>query len=172
MVEALTFREIAAGDVKEAADLIADSFVGYRSFAPVDWQPPSASEQLRVLRTWITVTGFWGELASDGQALVGHATFIPAARHSFKAAPDPALAHLGHLFVKPTYWGSGAATQLLARATSAAAARGFAEMRLFVPAGHQRARRFYTREGFVAVGEPFGFGLGLPALEYRRQLES
>jgi GNAT superfamily N-acetyltransferase len=71
----------------------------------------------------------------DAKTLVGHATFIPAARHSFRAAPDPSLAHLGHLFVKPPYWGSGAATQLLDHATSAAAGRGFTAMRLFVPAG-------------------------------------
>jgi hypothetical protein len=41
-------------------------------------------------------------------------------------------------------------------------------MRLFVPAGQARARRFYAREGFVAVGKPFEFGLGLPVLEYQR----
>ena len=99
-------------------------------------------------------------------------SFIPAARHSFRAAPDPSLAHLGHLFVKPSYWGSGVATQLLGHAARAAAGRGFGVMRLFVPAGQARARRFYAREGFVAAGEPFEFGLGLPVLEYQRSLES
>jgi predicted GNAT family N-acyltransferase len=37
--------------------------------------------------------------------------------------------------------------------------------------GQARARRFYAREGFIAVGEPFEFGVGVPALEYRRSLE-
>jgi GNAT superfamily N-acetyltransferase len=108
----------------------------------------------------------------DRQTLVGHATFIPAARHSFRATPDPALAHLGHLFVfvKPPYWGSSAATQLLDHAASTAAARGFAAMRLFVPVGQARARRFYVREGFTTVGDPFEFGFGLPVIEYRRSL--
>jgi hypothetical protein len=55
---------------------------------------------------------------------------------------------------------------------NAAAARGFAAMRLFVAAGQVRARRFYTREGFVEVGQPVEFGLGLPTLEYRRALVS
>jgi len=45
-------------------------------------------------------------------------------------------------------------------------------VRLFVAVGQARARRFYTREGFIAVGEPFEFGLGLPALEYQRALAS
>jgi len=91
-------------------------------------------------------------------------------RHSFRAAPDPALVHLGHLFVKPRYWGSGVGTQLLTHARTTAAARGFAAMRLFVPVGQARARRFYAREGFIAVGAPFDFA-GLPALEYHRPLE-
>jgi hypothetical protein len=63
------------------------------------------------------------------------------------------------------------ATQLLGHATSTAAGRGFRVMRLFVPAGQARARGFYAREGFVAAGEPFEFGLGLPVLEYQRSLE-
>jgi GNAT superfamily N-acetyltransferase len=167
----LTFREIVPGDIDEVAALVADSFADYRAFAPADWQPPAASEQIRVLQGWIADPDFWGELALDDRALVGHATFIPAVRHSFQAVPDPTLAHLGHLFVKPRCWGSGVAAQLLARARTAAAGRGYAAMRLFVPLGQGRARRFYTREGFIAVGEPFDFGLGLPVLEYRRPLE-
>jgi GNAT superfamily N-acetyltransferase len=170
MVGALTFREIGPADIDEVAALVADSFVGYRAFAPADWQPPPVGEQIRGLQRWIGDPDFWGELASDDQALVGHATVTPATRHSFHAAQDPALAHLGHLFVKPRYWGSGVAAQLLAHATNAASARGFAAMRLFVPVGQERARRFYTREGFIAVGEPFDFA-GLPTLEYHRPLE-
>ena len=54
---------------------------------------------------------------------------------------------------------------------NAAAAHGFTVMRLYVAVGQARARRVYTREGFVAVGEPFDFGLGLPTLEYQRHLE-
>jgi len=169
MAGALTVREIGLADVDEVAALVADSFVGYRAFAPADWEPPPASEQIRVLQGWIADPGFWGELAAEDQALVGHATFIPAVRHSFRMAQDPALVHLGHLFVEPRYWGSGVATQLLAHATAAASARGFATMRLFVPVGQERARRFYTREGFIAAGEPFDFA-GLPALEYHRPL--
>jgi hypothetical protein len=42
-------------------------------------------------------------------------------------------------------------------------------MRLFVPVGQARARRFYARERFTAAGEPFDFA-GLPALEYHRPL--
>ncbi len=171
MVDALTFREIEPADIEQVAALVADSFVGYRAFAPADWQPPPVSEQVPGLQRWIADPSFWGELASQDQALVAHATFIPAMRHSFHPAPDPTLAHLGHLFVKPAYWGSGVAAQLMTHARTAACARGFAAMRLFVPVGQERARRFYTREGFIAVGEPFDFA-GLAALEYRRPLKA
>jgi GNAT superfamily N-acetyltransferase len=108
-----------------------------------------------------------GELALDGSTLVGHATYIPA-RGSFRPTSGPALAHLGHLFVKPRYWGTGAATQLLTHATGAATTSGFTAMRLFVPAGQARARRFYVRERFVLAGDPFDPGIGLPVIEYRR----
>lgn len=169
MTEALAFRAIVRDDIDELAAAVADAFVGYRVFAPGDWQPPPASEQASVLQGWIADPDFWGELACEERALAGHATFISGAR-SVRPAPDASLAHLGHLFVKPEYWGSGVAGELLAHATGAAAGRGFARMRLFVPVGQARARRFYAREGFVAVGEPFEFGLGLPALEYQLSL--
>jgi len=171
MTEILSFREIAPDDIDDLAAAVADALLGYRVFAPAGWQPPPASEQASVLRGWIADADFWGEWASEEGALAGHATFIPAVRHSFRPASKPSLAHLGHLFVKPGYWGSGVAAELLAHARTAATARGFASMRLFVPAGQARARRFYEREGFVKVSEPFEGGLGLPALEYQRSLE-
>jgi GNAT superfamily N-acetyltransferase len=164
------FHPITHDAVEELAALVSDAFVGYESFAPPAWQPPPASAQANGLERWLDDPDFWGELACDGQAVIGHATFIPAARHSFRAAPDPGLAHLGHLFVRPPYWGSGVAAQLLAHAFSAAASRGYAAMRLFAPVGQARARRFYAREGFSGVGEPFDPALGIPVLEYRRPL--
>lgn len=169
--EPLAFREIVRDDIDELAAFVADSFGGYREFAPAGWNHPTANEQVGVLQGWIADPDFWGELALDGQALVGHATYIPAC-HSFRVTPEPTLAHLGHLFVKPRYWGTGAATQLLAHATSAAATRGFTAMRLFVPTGQARSRHFYARENFVAVGEPFDPGIGLPVIEYQRSLAS
>jgi GNAT superfamily N-acetyltransferase len=143
--------------------------MGYRAFVPADWQPPQASEEAGRLQQAIADLGFWGEMARDGGTRVGNAYFIPSESHIVQPAPYASAAHLTHLFVDPEYWGSGAAPQLLAHAADAAATHGFAAMRLFVATGQARARRFYAREGFVAVGEPFDFG-GLPALEYQRIL--
>lgn len=173
MVEPVAFREIASDDIEEIATLVADAFGAYRAFATSGWRPPSASAQVDVLERWIRDPDFWGEVAVSGNGtIVGHATFIPARRHSERAGSDPAVAHLGHLFARPAYWGSDVATRLLGRASGAAGARGFEVMRLFVAVGQARARRFYAREGFAPVGEPFDPGLGLPVLEYRRSLGS
>ena len=49
--------------------------------------------------------------------------------------------------------------------------RGFTALRLFVAEGQARARRFYEREGWHAVTEPYLDPIpGLPMVEYRRPL--
>ena len=86
-------------------------------------------------------------------------------------AADPALAHLRNLFVDREHWGSGVAATLLDASAAEARERGFSTMRLFTPAGQARARRFYEREGWSAVGEEFDVpALGLPLVEYRYAL--
>jgi len=171
MSSAFEFRPIVHDDIDEVVAAVCDAFTRYRAFAPADWEPPSPADEDRRLKESIGDPSFWGGLVRDGEALVGHATFIPAARHSFRPEQDDSSAHLLHLFVKPDYWGSGIAAQLLSNATHAATRRGFTAMRLFVAAGQARARGFYEREGSVAAGEPFEFGFGLPTVEYRRDLE-
>jgi hypothetical protein len=76
----------------------------------------------------------------------------PASHHGFLPMPDPALAHLGHLCLKPAYWGSGIAAELLARAVNAASTREFNTMRLFVPV--KQARPSDERRGTAANGGP------------------
>jgi hypothetical protein len=45
---------------------------------------------------------------------------------------------------------------------------GLVGQRLFVAAGHARARRFYEREGWLPAGEPFADPTwGLTFVEYR-----
>jgi hypothetical protein len=102
--EPLVFREIASDDIHELAAAVHDAFVGYRAFAPTDWQAPPAADEARRLQRWVADAGFWGEVACDGQTYIGHATFIPAERHSFRRAPDASSAHLLHLFVEPDSW--------------------------------------------------------------------
>lgn len=168
--EELSIRPITGADLARLATQVADAFARYSAFAPADWRPNDAPAEVRVLEAWLETPGFWGEAAFDGPSLVGHAIFVPAELHSFRPERDPLLAHLGNLFVDPGYWGSGTAVVLLEHAMSCASARGYAAMRLLVAEGQTRARRFYEREGFTAVGEPLETGFGLPGFEYRRVL--
>ena len=81
-------------------------------------------------------------------------TILPAARAPHPV-PGRALAHLRNLFVGREFWGTGLARTLNAAAVEAARERGYTELRLFTPAGQDRARRFYEREGWAQVGESF-----------------
>ena len=113
----------------------------------------------------------WALLALSGGEPAGHVG-ITQAREREEPRPDiPGLAHLWMLFVRPPWWGSGLAARLHGLAVEEAAARGYAAMRLYTPAGHLRARAFYEREGWrtdgVGVPEPL---LGLDLVEYRRDL--
>jgi GNAT superfamily N-acetyltransferase len=75
------------------------------------------------------------------------------------------------LFVAQDHWGSGLAVTLHAASVEEARRRGFAEMRLFTPADHGRARRFYEREGWAQRAEPFDEPrLGMALVEYRYAL--
>jgi GNAT superfamily N-acetyltransferase len=97
---------------------------------------------------------------------------VPA-RTTRAGSPDPSLAHLQHLFVRPAWWGTGLGPALLAAAVQAADDRGFSRMRLFTPAGQARGRRFYEREGWRPAGPArFDPSFGLPLVEYRRTLRS
>ena len=87
--------------------------------------------------------------------------------------PGRALAHLRNLFVGRDFWGTGLARTLNAAAVEAARERGYEELRLFTPARQERARRFYEREGWLPVGEPFHDpGPDLALVEYRYALRS
>jgi GNAT superfamily N-acetyltransferase len=109
-------------------------------------------------------------VAEDDAGLAGQVTLLPAARAN-RPVDEPGLAHLRNLFVRADLWGSGLARTLHAAALDAARERGFSAMRLFSAAGQARARRFYEREGWQCVGEPWHeAGLGLDVVEYRRAL--
>jgi GNAT superfamily N-acetyltransferase len=108
----------------------------------------------------------WCAVAEVDGEVVGHCSFLPAAQWR-GGDPDPGLAHLWQLFVRPAHWGSGAARELLAAAVDAAAERGFDRMRLFAAAGQARARRFYEREGWTALAPPaLDPAFGMETVEY------
>ena len=124
-----TLRPITHDDIEENAANVADAFATYRSFARSDWEPPQAAHEAENLRAWMQRGDRWGEVAIECERIVGHVT----TSHSFRPAAEPSLMHLGQLFLRPTHHGSGLARRLLADAIGAAAASGFADLRLFSP---------------------------------------
>jgi GNAT superfamily N-acetyltransferase len=112
----------------------------------------------------------WVLLAEEDGRLVGQVSILPSLR-TVHPDPEASLVHLRNLFVAKEHWGSGLATTLHAASVEEARRRGFEQMRLFTPAEHARARRFYEREGWLQRGEPFDEPrLGMALVEYRYAL--
>jgi GNAT superfamily N-acetyltransferase len=161
------FRAATTADAERLARAVVDELEGYRSFAPGGWTPPPVATEVTHLRGLLGDERVWCLLAEAEGEVVGQITCLPAAR-AVHPVDDPALAHLRNLFVRRDLWGTGLATALHAAALAEARGRGFAQMRLFTPAGQGRARRFYEREGWVAVGDEFhDAGPDLALVEYR-----
>lgn len=83
-----------------------------------------------------------------------------------------ALPEVQMLYVRPSAWGTGAATQLLRAMTDRMFACGHRAARLSVVEPQARARKFYEREGWVLDAETAPESNGLFRLiYYRRDLE-
>jgi GNAT superfamily N-acetyltransferase len=163
----LSLRTATAADAEDIARLAIEGMEDYPSFAPEEWTPPSLQAEVEHLRALLGDPQVWCLLAKGADGIVGQITVLPAAR-AVHPVEDPGLAHLRGLFVDKDLWGTGLARDLHAAAVQAARGRGFTQMRLFTPARHGRARRFYEREGWVTVGDEFHEPvLGLALVEYR-----
>lgn len=136
---------------------VAIAFDGYRALAPEGWQPPDelTPENVERVASEIAHPASFALMAVHEGDPVGHVLWVGRPDHI----------HLRHLFVLEPWWGTGVARTLHARAVEAAGAR---PMRLYTPAAHARARRFYEREGWVPQGDRFDEGFGLALSEYRR----
>jgi GNAT superfamily N-acetyltransferase len=157
-------RAATLGDAGALAATVAEGFESYRTWAPRGWDPPDPAMQLAGIRARLPGPGCVCLLAEAGGEPAGHIAFIPARE-------EPGIAHVWMLFVRERWWGSGLATDLLARGVSAATRDGYAGMRLHTPAEHARARAFYEREGWRADAPAFYEPmLGLTLVTYRTRL--
>jgi GNAT superfamily N-acetyltransferase len=167
----LRVRPATTSDADALADTVAEGFETYRDFAPDHWRPPDRLELAIGIAVRLRADDQYTWVAEDDDGTIaGQVAYVPASR-SRHPVHDPALAHLGQLFVRRAHWGTGLARELLSLVVADAIEREFAAMRLFTPAGHARARRFYEREGWEPRGEPkLEEPLGLELIEYRRAL--
>jgi GNAT superfamily N-acetyltransferase len=156
-------------DAEAIAAVTAEGFAGYHSFAAAGWDPPAPTVAETYAR--LAAPGAWAMVAcDDDEVVVGVGAYEPA-RGGVTGPATPGLAHIWAVFVTEAHWGTGAATALLAAMMAAIADAGFTEARLYAAAGQARARRFYAREGWTEVAEPFGAPeLGLDLVEMRREV--
>jgi GNAT superfamily N-acetyltransferase len=167
----LVLRPAEVGDAEQLAAILIEGFETYREFAPPGWAgPPEVDGIAPELARRLAQPSVWGMVGEHPSGLAGYVTLLPASE-SRRPVDDPALMHFWMLFVRSPWWGSGLATRLHKEACAAAAARGFAALRLFTPARQVRARRFYEREGWTVAEPPYSDpDLGLEIVEYRRAL--
>ena len=158
-------RRAGVDDAAAITETLAIGFDGYREFAAYGWQPPDvrADAELARMRERLDATTTWAMIAEQDGLVAGHAGFFP----------QPGVqgsAHLWALFVRPPWWGTGLARELLMDAIEAAVEQGYRRMRFFTPRDQARARRFYEREGFTWTGwEGLEEPLGLVLVEYVRE---
>jgi GNAT superfamily N-acetyltransferase len=163
----VALRRATPADADALAEAVVDGLADYPAFAPPGWTPPSAQTEADHLRTLLADERVVSLVAERAGTLVGQVTVLPAARGP-RPVDDPALAHLSNLIVDREHWGTGLASALNAAAVRTAREHGFGELRLFVAEGQARARRFYEREGWKPVGDPFYDPKpGLELVEYR-----
>jgi len=136
---------------------VAIAFEGYREFAPAGWEPPDelTPENVERVRGELGDPRSFALMAMYEGDPVGHVLWVAKEDHL----------HLRHLFVLDPWWGTDVARTLHGAAVDA---MGGLPARLYTPARHARARRFYEREGWWLLEERFDETLGMELAEYRR----
>ena len=164
--------------VADIGVLIADvqaGFDSYVEFAPLGWVPPDVDGDRELMEELMNDGGTWAAIAMSRGKPLGHIAFTPARRRApgkpWATSPStPGLAHLWQLFILPPWWGQGVAPILHDAGVEEMRARGYRTGRLYTPALHARARRFYERRGWRAIGEQWNEHLALMLTEYRLAL--
>jgi GNAT superfamily N-acetyltransferase len=148
----VTVRRAAPGDEWAIRRLFGDLHAFNTSleskFALADGWERLLTEQLRqerVTQGSVTLVA-WDGAAPVGLAMIGAHLDSPLFRHR-------AWAELTALHVVPEARGSGVAELLMEAGLAWARERGFGEIRLYVTAANERARRFYTRAGLHPLQE-------------------
>ena len=165
-------------DIDAMLENVRVGFETYTDFSPAGWTPPNIRGDHERTLELLDDGDSWLLLAEIDGATAGHVGLTPARErpaggspHGWRErTPMPGVVHLWQLFVLPQWWGSGVADILHREFVAEARARGYESARLYTPAAHGRARRFYERRGWRALGEQLNPELGLALAEYRLDL--
>ncbi len=173
---AVVTRRGGVEDIEAILKNVRAGFDTYIEFAPAGWTPPNPrvdrERTLEVLAdadTALVIAEVDGEIA-------GHVGLTPARDRPPGGATQnewrsrrkvPGMVHLWQLFVTPAWWGTGVADVLHREFIAESGLRGYSHGRLYTPAAHERARRFYERRGWRSLREQLNPELGLALAEYR-----
>ena len=174
MSVAVHTRPASLADLDSLLAHVQAGFASYTEFAPRGWRPRAVTRDREWTAELLSDPDTWTLLALVGERTAGHVSFFPARereahdeRHWRRRPKVPGLAHLWQLFVLAEWWGRGVAPVLHEAAVAEMTTRGFERARLYTPTQQLRARRFYERRGWRAVGEQWSPELELPLTEYR-----
>lgn len=153
----MLLRQGDAADEQAAIELIRAAMGTYSDWCP-GWSPPHDMEARERARWRASDSSLHRLVVCVGEQVVGVSVS--------KQGPS---AVLSLLMVAPTAWGTGVAAGLHDRALRDTAA---SSIRLTVPEGNGRARRFYEKNGWrrTSAAARTHSWLGLPMLEYARDV--
>ena len=148
----VSYREAAPADAAMVAAMFAASFVD--TFAHLyraeDLEQFLAQAGAEAFRAQIEDHRYAFRLAFDSGRLIGFVKLGPPELPVDDVPPD--TVDLDQLYVLKEWQGRGVATTLMDWALATAAGRGARHIHLSVYVDNHRARRFYERYGFFAVG--------------------
>jgi GNAT superfamily N-acetyltransferase len=170
--DGIRYRTATPRDVVVVAAVVAEGFETYRAFAPPGWRPPTAAHHEAEMHQRLGRGDVHSRLAFSGSAAAAFASWMPAVSRCERPERIPGRAHVGALFVRREFWGTGLAGSLLDWIVTGMRASGFAEAQLFTPRDHARARAFYEREGWTHTegGDNFSPELRLDLVLYERRV--
>lgn len=159
----IAYRAAEPADARVVAELFAISFTDtfghlYRREDLADFLGKADAD---AFRGQIADGRYAFRLAFDGGRLIG---FVKLGPPELPVEIPPDTVDLDQLYVLKEWHGKGVAAALMDWAVTAAAGRGARHIHLSVFVGNHRARRFYERYGFHAVGR-YDFMVGSHADE-------
>lgn len=168
------------GDIDAILENIHTGFRTYTDFAPAGWSAPNVRVERERTLDLLEDSATAVVIAEVDGAVAGHVALTPArerppgggSAEGWRMQREiPGMAHLWQLFVLPEWWGTGVADVLHREFITQATGRGYVQGRLYTPAAHERARRFYERRGWRSMSEQLNPELGLAVAEYRVALK-
>jgi ribosomal protein S18 acetylase RimI-like enzyme len=175
----VSFRATGPDDIDAIDRHVQAGFDSYAAFAGPGWTAPRVQTERARTMALLAAPETWALIADGPRGPAGHVAFCPGRQRvaadsgmGWRTRPlIPGLAHLWQLFILPEWWGTTIADQLHQRAREAMVARRMTRARLYTPARHVRARRFYERRGWRAGDEAYNEDLRLDLTEYRLELD-